>query len=81
MYTLTVETVGQEREPVVLADGNLVRCGWCRLLLRDGDTVWAFDDVPVGSSPGSVCCTGCMLSLSHPELTARGRLRLVGVGR
>lgn len=79
VYAVTVETVHAERIPVVLEAGATVRCGWCPVLLHEGDTVWAFDDVPVGSSQGSACCTSCMLRPVPQGYTAAGWLRVVGV--
>jgi hypothetical protein len=76
-YTLTVETVGQEREPVRLVENEHAYCGRCPMVLHAGDTVWAFDDVPVGSSPGSACCTSCMLAVRTRDRLGHGALRLV----
>ncbi len=80
-YAIIVATVGPDREPLLLGADQVVLCGWCDELLRAGDTVWVFDDVPLDSSSGAQTCTGCMLRRRHPNLTGSGRLRVVGVQR
>lgn len=79
-YALTVETVGQERIPSTVPAWDAIRCGFCPDILMGGSTVWVFDDVPLGSSPGSACCTPCMLLRpSNERFTARGRLQVLGI--
>lgn len=77
-YTLTVETVGQKRMPVVVAEGDLRICGWCDELYPPGAVVWVFPE-QTARTPGEVCCTACMLASRDQDRVGRGSFRVVGV--